>query len=100
VVAPLIAGVAVVSKFLLTNSMKKAIKKYGRKAVDKAMDSKTYKNLRKKSGADEEVKLAKRQFKQIYAGGAVGATAVTGYVGYKEKNPRSPQNKKLDTYER
>ncbi len=93
-------SVLTVAKFLMTNSIKKAIKKYGREAVDKAMDSKTYKNLRKKSGADEEVKLAKRQFKQIYGGGAVGATAVTGYVGYKEKNPRIKQSKKLDTYER
>tara|TARA_R100001440_G_scaffold10132_4_gene18529 strand:+ start:2322 stop:2615 length:294 start_codon:yes stop_codon:yes gene_type:complete len=96
-------SVVTIAKFLLTNSIKKAIKKYGRDAVDKAIDSKTYKNLRKKSGVDEEVKLAKKQFKKIYGGGAVGATAVTGYVGYKEKNPRSPQNKKnkkLDTYTR
>ena len=40
-------SVVTVAKFLLTNSIKKAIKKYGRDAVDKAIDSKTYKNLRK-----------------------------------------------------
>ena len=91
-VAPIIAGVAVVSRFLLTNSMKKAIKKYGREAVDRTLKSKTYKNILKKSGADKEVKLAKKQFKGIYGGGAVGATAATGYAGYREKNMKNKKS--------
>ena len=35
-VAPIVAGVAVIAKFVLTKGLKKAIKKYGKEAVDKA----------------------------------------------------------------
>ena len=44
-VAPIVAGVAVISKFILTKGLKKAIKKYGKKAVDKATKSKTFKEM-------------------------------------------------------
>ena len=56
--APIVAGVAVVSRFLLTNSMKKAIKKYGRKAVDKAMDSNTYRKKKKKPKSKTVIMVA------------------------------------------
>ena len=111
--APIVAGVAVVSRFLLTNSMKKAIKKYGREAVDKAMDSKTYRNLLKKSGVDKEMKDAGTAAK-AYIGAFGAALGKTFHIGYKEKNfgkekkpietpdktknPRIKNNNKLDSY--
>ena len=115
-VAPLIAGVAVVSRFLLTHSMKKAVKRYGTEAVRKALNSKTYKNLRKKAGQTKEAKEAQDSMVKVYGGVGTAATAITGYIGYKEKNfnkekkpietpdktknPRIKNNNKLDSYVR
>ena len=111
---PIIAAVAVVSRFLLTNSMKKAIKKYGREAVDKTLKSKKYKNILKKSGASKEAKDTQKSMLKFYGGVGTAATAITGYIGYKEKNfnkekkpietpdktknPRIKNNNKLDSY--
>ena len=43
--APLIAGVVVVSRFILTKGLTKAVKKFGQKAVDRARKSKTFKEM-------------------------------------------------------
>tara|TARA_Y100001937_G_scaffold41565_1_gene58915 strand:- start:159 stop:584 length:426 start_codon:yes stop_codon:yes gene_type:complete len=42
---PLAAGVLVVSRFILTKGLKKAVKKFGQKAVDRTRKSKTFKNM-------------------------------------------------------
>ena len=89
---PIVAGVVVVSRFLLTNSMKKAIKKYGREAVDKTLKSKTYKNILKKSGASKEAKDTQKSMLKFYGGAATAATAATGYAGYREKNMKNKKS--------
>jgi len=44
--APLIMGVAAISKFILTKGIQKAIKKFGREAVNRTTKSKTYAKMK------------------------------------------------------
>jgi hypothetical protein len=135
---PLAAGVLVVSRFILTKGLTKAIKKFGQKVVDRTRKSKTFKEML------ENPPMTTGQ--KVIAGGsaATGAVGTAGVAaGFytvkktgdfrklqdkrkeakdkskkdikvelledeqtkptrKNKNPRSPQNKKkeFDTYTR
>ena len=44
-VLPIAMGVAAISRFILTKGMRKAVKKFGQKAVDRTRKSKTFKNM-------------------------------------------------------
>ena len=136
---PLAAGVVVVSRFILTKGLTKAVKKFGQKAVDRTRKSKTFKEMLKNPPMTTGQKAV---FGGGLAAGGVGAAGVgAGFytvkntsdfrklqderkkaeskskkdikvelledkqtkTSNKNKNPRSPQNKKnkkLDTYER
>ena len=91
---PLAAGVLVVSRFILTKGLTKAIKKFGKKVVDRTRKSKTFKEMLKNPPMNTKDKIVL---------GASSATAVTGAAGiggsaYTIKKGRD--SKKLDTYER
>ena len=67
--APLIMGVAAISKFILTKGIQKAIKKFGREAVNRTTKSKTYAKMK------ENPPMTTGQ--KVIAGGS----AATGAVG-------------------
>ena len=70
--APLIAGVVVVSRFILTKGLTKAVKKFGQKVVDRTRKSKTFKEMIKNPPMTTGQKV-------IAAGSA--ATGVVGTAG-------------------
>ena len=67
--APLIAGVVVVSRFILTKGLTKAVKKFGQKAVDRTRKSKTFKEMIKNPPMTTGQKVI------------AGGSAATGAVG-------------------
>ena len=67
--APLIAGVVVVSRFILTKGLTKAVKKFGQKVVDRTMKSKTFKEMKKNPPMTTGQKVI------------AGGSAATGAVG-------------------
>jgi len=69
-VAPLIAGVVVVSRFILTKGLAKATKKFGKKVVDRARKSDTFAKMIKNPSS-----MTTGQ--KVIAGGS----AATGAVG-------------------
>tara|TARA_R100001126_G_C4801013_1_gene136836 strand:+ start:306 stop:653 length:348 start_codon:yes stop_codon:yes gene_type:complete len=114
-------AIVAIAKFILTNSLKKARKKYGREIVEKTMQSKTFEKLAKKYYKDsKEDKIG-----PALMAGQFGAAATTVSLMSvpkkkttvdKTKNPRikllkdkketttiknrKAKDNKLDTYER
>ena len=104
--APLIAGVVVVSKFILTKGLTKAVKKFGQKAVDRTRKSKTFKEMVKNPPMTTGQKAV---FGGGLAAGGVGAAGVSAgfYTARqmqkfnklqrerKEAESKSPKDKKI-----
>ena len=104
--APLIAGVVVVSRFILTKGAQKAIKKFGKKVVDRTRKSKTFKEMEKNPPATTTQKVAKG----VGIGGSVIGVSGVG-AGFltarsmqkfnkkqkeiKEAESKSPKDKKI-----
>ena len=93
--APLIAGVVVVSRFILTKGLTKAVKKFGQKVVDRTMKSKTFKEMKKNPPMTTGQK--------VIAGGsaATGAVGTAGvgagfYTVKKGKDFRELQDKRKE----
>ncbi len=72
--APLIMGVAAISKFILTKGMQKAIKKFGREAVNRTTKSKTYAKMK------ENPPMTTGQ-KAVFGGGLAAGGVGTAGVG-------------------
>ena len=79
---PLIAGVVIVSRFILTKGLTKAVKKFGQKVVDRTMKSKTFKEMKKNPPMTTGQKVV---FGGGLAAGGVG-TAGIGAGFYTVKN--------------
>ena len=92
--APLIAGVVVVSKFILTKGLTKAVKKFGQKAVDRTRKSKTFKEMIKNPPMNTKDKIV------LGASSATAATGAAGIGGSVYTIKKGRDSKKLDTYER
>ena len=104
--APLIAGVVVVSRFILTKGLTKAVKKFGQKAVDRTRKSKTFKEMLKNPPMTTGQKVV---FGGGLAAGGVGAAGVgAGFYTArqmqkfnklqrerKEAESKSPKDKKI-----
>mgnify|MGYP003114463296 CR=1 FL=1 len=92
---PLAAGVLVVSRFILTKGLTKAIKKFGQKVVDRTRKSKTFKEMKKNPPMTTGQK--------VIAGGsaATGAVGIAGvgagfYTVKKGRDYRELQNKRKE----
>ena len=86
-VAPLaVAGVAVIGKYILKKGLQKAIKKYGKEAVNKTKDSKSFKKLLENPPMTTGGKVA------------VGGSAVTLGLGGLAINEMLNMVKKKDKY--
>ena len=72
--APLIMGVAAISKFILTKGIQKAIKKFGREAVNRTTKSKTYAKMK------ENPPMTTGQ-KAVFGGGLAAGGVGTAGVG-------------------
>ena len=72
--APLIMGVAAISKFILTKGIQKAIKKFGREAVNRTTKSKTYAKMK------ENPPMTTGQ-KVVFGGGLAAGGVGTAGVG-------------------
>tara|TARA_R100000773_G_C4146520_1_gene70560 strand:+ start:87 stop:482 length:396 start_codon:yes stop_codon:yes gene_type:complete len=66
---PIAMGVAAISRFILTKGMQKAIKKFGREAVNRTTKSKTYAKMKKNPPMTTGQKVI------------AGGSAATGAVG-------------------
>ena len=104
--APLIMGVAAISKFILTKGIQKAIKKFGREAVNRTTKSKTYAKMK------ENPPMTTGQ-KVVFGGGLAAGGVGTAGVGAgfytarqmqkfnklqrerKEAESKSPKDKKI-----
>ena len=93
--APLIMGVAAISKFILTKGIQKAIKKFGREAVNRTTKSKTYAKMKKNPPMTTGQKVIATG---SAATGAVGTAGVVGgfYTVKKGKDFRELQDKRKE----
>ena len=84
----LLAGVKVISKFILNKGVKDAVKKFGKEAVDKVMKSKTHKEMIK----NPPMTSGQKAVVGASAGTAAVGTAATGY-GYKTTSDKMKEVK-------
>ena len=84
----LLAGVKVISKFILNKWVKDAVKKFGKESVDKVMKSKTHKEMIN----NPPMTSGQKAVVGASAGTAAVGTAATGY-GYKTTSDKMKEIK-------
>jgi hypothetical protein len=84
----LLAGVKVISKFILNKGVKDAVKKFGKESVDKVMKSKTHKEMIN----NPPMTSGQKAVVGASAGTAAVGTAATGY-GYKTTSDKMKEIK-------
>ena len=92
---PLAAGVVVVSRFILTKGLTKAIKKFGQKVVNRTRKSKTFKEMLENPPMTTGQKVVATG---SAATGAVGTAGVVGgfYTVKKGRDYRELQDKRKE----